>query len=329
MKQLYWIVKRSISLNPCLNCGDRQIRKMINNEAVEAMKAVKAIVPPLLDDGHKGSSGRIGVVGGSLEYTGAPCFAAISAFRVGCDLSHVFCCKEAAPVIKSYSPDLIVHPVLDAPDAPDQVIPWLERLHVLVVGPGLGRDPKILKSTARIVESWRSEKKPLVVDADGLFLAGKYPDILRNYPGVLVVTPNVAEFPRLIKTFCETSVSDEDETAQAKYLSRELGPFSVILQKGREDVLTCGDGSVWVVNGGGSPRRCGGQGDLLSGSLATFLYWSCKTAPPEKAGLVAAYGACKLIRDCNSRAFAEKGRGTITSDMLQYIPIAFNCLFEK
>ncbi len=30
----------------------------------------------------------------------------------GADLSHVFCTKDAAPVIKSYSPELIVHPVL-------------------------------------------------------------------------------------------------------------------------------------------------------------------------------------------------------------------------
>ncbi|XP_049958781.1 ATP-dependent (S)-NAD(P)H-hydrate dehydratase [Schistocerca serialis cubense] len=329
MKKLCWVLKRSISINSCLNCQYRQIKNMANTEAVEAMKAAKAIVPSLRDDGHKGSSGRIGVVGGSLEYTGAPYFAAISAFRVGCDLSHVFCCKEAAPVIKSYSPDLIVHPVLDAPDAPDQVFPWLERLHVLVVGPGLGRNPKILDSTARIVEAWRSEKKPLVVDADGLFLAGKYPDILRNYPGILVVTPNVVEFPRLVKTFCETSGSEEDKTVQAKCLSQELGQFSAILQKGQEDTITSSEGCVWAVKAGGSPRRCGGQGDLLSGSLATFLYWASQTAPPEKAGLVAAYAACKLIRDCNSRAFAEKGRGAITSDMLHYIPAVFNCLFEK
>lgn len=31
----------------------------------------------------------------------------------GADLSHVFCTKDAAPVIKSYSPELIVHPVLE------------------------------------------------------------------------------------------------------------------------------------------------------------------------------------------------------------------------
>lgn len=31
----------------------------------------------------------------------------------GADLSHVFCTKDAAPVIKGYSPELIVHPILE------------------------------------------------------------------------------------------------------------------------------------------------------------------------------------------------------------------------
>jgi NAD(P)H-hydrate repair Nnr-like enzyme with NAD(P)H-hydrate dehydratase domain len=30
----------------------------------------------------------------------------------GADLSYVFCTHDAAPVIKSYSPELIVYPVL-------------------------------------------------------------------------------------------------------------------------------------------------------------------------------------------------------------------------
>lgn len=57
-------------------------------------------------------SGRVGVLGGALDYTGAPFFAAISALRVGVDLSHVICSPNAAGAIKGYSPDLIVHPIL-------------------------------------------------------------------------------------------------------------------------------------------------------------------------------------------------------------------------
>lgn len=96
------------------------------------LRLSRTIVPKLSDCKHKGQYGRIGVVGGSLEYTGAPYFAAISALKIGADLAHVFCQKEAAVVIKSYSPELIVHPLLDSENAVELIAPWLERLHVIV-----------------------------------------------------------------------------------------------------------------------------------------------------------------------------------------------------
>ncbi|KAL9713524.1 hypothetical protein Ac2012v2_003136 [Leucoagaricus gongylophorus] len=73
---------------------------------------MKALIPPLNGTLHKGQSGRVGVLGGALDYTGAPYFSAISALRLGADLSHVICSPTAAGPIKSYSPDLIVHPIL-------------------------------------------------------------------------------------------------------------------------------------------------------------------------------------------------------------------------
>lgn len=63
---------------------------------------------------HKGEAGRIGVIGGSLEYTGAPYYAGIAALKFGADLCHVFCPKAASIPLKCYSPELIVHPILDA-----------------------------------------------------------------------------------------------------------------------------------------------------------------------------------------------------------------------
>lgn len=52
--------------------------------------------------------GRVGVFGGSEDYTGAPFFASISALRTGADLALVFTAEEAAPALKAYSPELMV-----------------------------------------------------------------------------------------------------------------------------------------------------------------------------------------------------------------------------
>ena len=76
---------------------------------------------PLSSDSHKGSSGRIGVLGGCAQYTGAPYYAAMSSLKTGSDLAFVFCAQEASIPIKCYSPELMVAPVYNAKDFDDCV----------------------------------------------------------------------------------------------------------------------------------------------------------------------------------------------------------------
>ena len=48
---------------------------------------VKQLIPTLSHSAYKGSNGRVGIIGGSVEYTGAPYYAAISILKMGCDLA--------------------------------------------------------------------------------------------------------------------------------------------------------------------------------------------------------------------------------------------------
>ncbi len=82
--------------------------------------AFKSIIPPLIPSNHKGMMGRIGVVGGSKDYTGAPFYGADGALRFGADLTFVFCSNEAAIPIKCYSPELMVSAFYDAAKIDDQ-----------------------------------------------------------------------------------------------------------------------------------------------------------------------------------------------------------------
>jgi NAD(P)H-hydrate repair Nnr-like enzyme with NAD(P)H-hydrate dehydratase domain len=74
---------------------------------------VQSVVPPLSSFDHKGSMGRIGVIGGSIEHCGAPYYATISAIKLGADLAWVYCSQAAAVPVKAYSPELIVIPFYD------------------------------------------------------------------------------------------------------------------------------------------------------------------------------------------------------------------------
>ncbi|XP_028447886.1 ATP-dependent (S)-NAD(P)H-hydrate dehydratase isoform X2 [Perca flavescens] len=297
----------------------------------DILSLVKRIVPPLTSKKHKGQDGRIGIIGGCQDYTGAPYFAAISALKVGADLSHVFCTKDAATVIKSYSPELIVHPVLDSPNAVEEIEKWLPRLHGLVVGPGLGREDVLLKTAKEVIEKSKARDIPIVIDADGLWLVTQQPSVIQGYQkGIL--TPNFMEFTRLYEALHHEPMDSSDHQRSVMQLSVAMGNLTVVL-KGEQDLITDGT-KVISCSIEGSGRRCGGQGDLLSGSMGVLAHWAHAASAAGigrslNPSVVAAFGACSLTRQCNSQAYQRHGRSTTTSDMIQEIGTAFKKLFES
>lgn len=82
----------------------------------------------------------------------------------------------------------------------------------------------------------------------------------------------------------------------------------------------------------GSPCRCGGQGDLLSGSLGTFLHWAQTSGQPN-GNLLASLAACSLTRICNRLAFNSEQFGAIlkdsmtTNDMIKFIHVGKQQIF--
>jgi ATP-dependent NAD(P)H-hydrate dehydratase len=107
------------------------------------------------------------VIGGSKEYTGAPYYAGVSSLKAGGDITHIICPEEASIPIKSYSPELIVHPCLNDIEETEK---WMDACNSVVIGPGLGRDENlgnILYKVLKKVEE--NEKLRLVGDADFLW----------------------------------------------------------------------------------------------------------------------------------------------------------------
>jgi len=140
------------------------------------MEFVKRIIPRLNASNYKGQAGKVLIVGGSVEYTGAPYYAAISSLKTGADLVHILCTYDAATAIKSYSPEAIVHPFLPKTNSnnnntkPDYYEPLLDRVSVVVVGPGLGRDPETQNFCHTLITSIIGRKLPLIIDGDGIQL---------------------------------------------------------------------------------------------------------------------------------------------------------------
>ena len=332
--------------------------------AAPGMDALRAFAPALAPDRRKGQAGKIAVVGGCAEYTGAPYFAAISALRVGADLAHVFCATAAAPVIKAYSPELIVHPYLvESTDLDDRgsdaharaarssferVRAWLSRVDAIVVGPGLGRDDVILETARMIIEEARALGKPIVVDADGIHLVTRAPDAVRGYSRA-TLTPNANELARLAAGVVEERNAEErnaeERNAEERkaasagnaslgvLVSERLGGATVVCKGAADEACVANGGraTVRTVDVRGSNRRCGGQGDVLAGTVAVFQAWraaaDAEAAKVERDGeddendadaaAEAAAAACSVVRLAAREAFAKRGRSMVTGDLIE------------
>ncbi|KAK1586151.1 carbohydrate kinase [Colletotrichum navitas] len=335
----------------------------------DVLSRVQRMIPPMLEKFHKGQLGRVGVLGGSVDYTGAPYFSAMASARLGCDMSHVICTPGAASVIKTYSPNLMVHPLMrqtpsdaapdgsrdahaDAGAVAGPIIDMLARLHVLVIGPGLGRDPLMQDTVARVIRAARERSLPLVLDADALLVVQKDPALVRGY-GLAVLTPNVVEFSRLCRALGVDEAEAKDsaaagsgggegeeakETAKVEALANALEGVTVV-QKGGKDFISNGKDTL-VVDLEGGLKRSGGQGDTLTGSIATFLGWrnayleglwdtgDDKMAEDELVRL-AAFGGSAITRECSRRAFLKKGRSLQASDLTDEVHGSFMTLFGE
>eukprot|EP00834_Sanchytrium_tribonematis_P005587 NODE_349_length_8994_cov_1.235526.p3 type:complete len:280 gc:universal NODE_349_length_8994_cov_1.235526:3625-4464(+) len=245
---------------------------------------------------HKGSHGRIAIIGGSRHYTGAPFFSGIASLKTGADLCSILTHREAMTPIKSYSPDLMVSDVTDA-EHRDRV---LLKAHAVVLGPGLSRD----NSFEVILDSIKPTDTPVIIDADGIFFYK--PGLFKN----VVLTPNVNEYKQLVK-----------RNSSAVDLARELR--ATILLKGENDQVITKDG-ITTIEAESAPRRCGGQGDLLTGILATLCAWN-----PNNIVECCEF-ASKILRKAANLAYENSsGRSLISSDIVNYIGQAFEIIFPE
>ena len=137
----------------------------------------------------------------------------------------------------------------------------------------------------------------VVLDADALWVVGQALELVRGYRRA-VLTPNVVEFKRLCEQVGVGGGEGEgDGEGKAAAVSRKLGGV-VVLEKGAKDVIASdttgeeadlgasgiraedGEGEerekvreVVEVDVEGGLKRCGGQGDVLSGCVGTMLAW--------------------------------------------------------
>ena len=312
-------------------------------------KAIKTLDQKFLSEllpeaKYKGFRGKICITGGTENYTGAVYYTALASLRAGADLTYLYCSANNSNVIRSYSPELIVHPYLYNDFDDDLLLQdgfqqkrleklinnikiWFPRFTCFVIGPGLGgrEKPEIMvRMLAEMIKNI-PENRPLILDADALYFIANYLSEIEKlmgescqFPSLTLLTPNLVEYQRLMN---------------CKFLPEsKLFKNCIVLQKGKTDILHFYknnqvdkqifydyDDKTFSIN-----RRPGGLGDVLVGILATYLNWFHKKDGVSVEGsedflIKTLEQSLSLNRACQRIAYNSKGVGMLSTDVIDCI----------
>lgn len=238
---------------------------------------IRTMLPRREDDSNKGSYGKVLVVGGCIDYSGAPALAAQAAYRVGSGLvtlavphniqATVSClCREATFATLNGTVDYLSREALPRLA---QAMNGLGERCAIVLGPGMGQGegtgtflPGILGLIKNLGTSAR-----VVIDADALNLLSTNPDWPELLPPGCILTPHPGEMARL--TGLSVPEVQANRIAHAIAYAHRWG--QIIVLKGAFTVVANSDHAAIVLPFANSALAVAGTGDVLAGSIAGML----------------------------------------------------------
>jgi len=269
---------------------------------------VRAHVPAIRYDAHKGTRRHLAVIAGGKGMAGAAVLCTRAALRSGIGLVRALVAPENVAEIVSAAPSALIAPwPATVADTSAQISKWAD---AIVIGPGLGKS----EQTRRLVEMVLSDSTlPVLLDADALnVFDGDVSSLGRLLEGrSALITPHVAEFARLAKRDVGDVLDNRFDAGTA--MARSIG--ATVLLKGSPTVIFAPDGERYVVARGTAALGTGGSGDLLAGIAGTML---AQTLDAPTSARCAAWVHGRAAELC------EYVRGTTLEDVLYALPRAWN-----
>jgi len=282
-----------------------------------ALTDIADLVPRPGPESDKYRRGVIGLLAGSDRYTGAALLATGGAVHGGAGMVRLVTGPKAADMVRPRWPEVVITPLspgLEFPEAVGRVQAW-------VAGPGMGVDDGAAERLAAVLRT----SLPVLVDADGLTLLSRRPDLLpRRAPTLL--TPHAGELGRLL------GADPADVEARRLFYAREAARRfgACVLLKGSTTVVAQPEPAPALVNTTGTPwLATAGTGDVLSGLAGALL---AQGLLPPQAAITAAYLhglAARLGAGGDAAAGGEAAAGEApigASNVVDALPRAFRAV---
>ncbi len=263
-------------------------------------------LPKRVNNSNKGTYGRVAVIAGSKNMSGAAFLCSKAAYSTGAGLVKIYTHESNRTILQSQLPEAVMMTYDDYEGALACIEDALQWATVIVVGPGLGVDTV---SERMLYELLMNAEVPMVVDADALNILSNNIELLRTSSVQIIMTPHMKEMSRLIQRPVE-------EIAKNRFvIAREFAKKMqvTLVLKDAKSIATNGGQQTYMNLAGNNGMSTGGSGDVLAGIIAGMLAGGLTLADAARMGT---YVHCRA----GDLAAEHKGNyAMLASDIISYI----------
>ena len=260
---------------------------------------------------HKGHFGHSLVIGGSYGKIGAVTLASRAALSAGSGLVTAYIPKCGYTALQASFPEAMV--ITDASEDYISKINFEITPSVIAFGIGIGTNPK---TVAAFEDFLKTNRTPLIIDADGINILSKNKKLLKLLPKQTVLTPHPKELERLIGKWTD----DFDKLEKVKAFSKKYN--SIVVIKGANTVTVFND--KFYINSTGNPGLAtAGSGDVLTGIITGLV------AQGYDALSATVFGVYLHGRSADIAVEDYGYQSLIASHVISYLGAAYLDLFKQ
>jgi ADP-dependent NAD(P)H-hydrate dehydratase / NAD(P)H-hydrate epimerase len=284
---------------------------------------VAKLLPRRPRDAHKGTFGKLLVVAGCANYTGAAYLAATAAYRSGAGLVTLAIARSLHPILAVKTSEVTFLPLPEAepgylgPDGLPVLLDALPGYDAVLIGCGLGAHPKTRDLVVGLAQELKNSLNlRVVIDADGLNALAGRPEWWTMLPEQCVLTPHPGEMSRLSGTDMDSIAADRIGVARASAAAWK----QIVVLKGAYTIVAAPAGQASINPFANPALATAGTGDVLAGTIAGLLTQACK---PYDAAVSGAF-VHGLAGESVAQSMGEAG--LIAGDLLPALPQAMRAL---
>ena len=256
---------------------------------------------------HKGYYGKIGIIAGSVGFSGAAILASKAALRAGAGTITLFHPQGMETIFETQLVEIMTQSIPEQNEEIqlEKLFKKLEKMDTLLIGSGIGVNSKNTKLIEALLKFWQ---KPLILDADALNILAKNPNLFKLLKNTAIITPHLGEFSRLTK---KSIAEIQNNTLNIMQSFAKKYKCSILL-KSATTIFYGGKLFTFDISGNDG-LSTGGSGDVLAGIIVAFVG---QKLPLNEAAISASF---LMGKTAEKLADYRKTPSIIPSDIIENI----------